>query len=389
MEQNALTPEELMNDFADTTGLSLGAAPPRRYLWTDAFAVCNFLGLFSATEDARYKRLALRLVDQVHHKLGRRRSDDPQPGWISGLSEEEGEKHPTAGGLRIGKKLKERGPTEPYDERVEWDRDGQYFHYLTKWMHALNLATRAFGDPIFNTWAVELAKTAHSHFTYAPRPGAQKRMYWKMSVDLTYPLVPSMGHHDPLDGLITYYQLQDTATRVEDEPGQPDLSEEIADMARICQGKDWATDDPLGLGGLLTDALRVARLAAGGVPALAPLLETLLDGALLGFQSFKRQNLLTLPAEYRLAFRELGLSIGLKAAQRLERSICRRPASFPQKKILDLQTKRLLEYTNLAETIESFWLAPENRQGPTWIEHREINMVMLATSLAPEGFLAF
>ena len=389
MEQNAPTPEELMDDFADTTGLSLGAAPPKRYLWTDAFAVCNFLGLFSSTEDTRYKELALRLVDQVHHKLGRRRSDDPEPGWISGLSEEEGEQHPTAGGLRIGKKLKERGPTEPYDERVEWDRDGQYYHYLTKWMHALNQVTRSLGDPVYNIWAVELAKTAHRRFTYTPRSGAQKRMYWKMSVDLTYPLAPSMGHHDPLDGLITYYQLQNIAHGAEDTTDRPDLTEEIADMAGICKGKDWTTDDPLGLGGLLSDALRVARLAAGGVADLSPLLETLLDSALAGFHSFKRQNLLALPAEYRLAFRELGLSIGLKAVRRLERSICRQPASFPEKRILDLQTKRLLDYTDLIETIESFWLAPQNRQGANWVEHRGINMVMLATSLAPEGYLAF
>lgn len=36
-------------------------------------------------------------------------------------------------------------------------------------------------------------------------------MYWKMSIDLSSPLVPSMGQHDPLDGLITYLQLQATA----------------------------------------------------------------------------------------------------------------------------------------------------------------------------------
>ena len=58
-------------------------------------------------------------------------------GWLGGRSEEDGERHPTAGGLRIGKPLPERGAREPIDERLEWDRDGQYFHYLTKWMHAL------------------------------------------------------------------------------------------------------------------------------------------------------------------------------------------------------------------------------------------------------------
>ena len=57
----------------------------RRYLWTDAFAVCNFLGLARATGDERYTELALRLVDQVHHVLGRHRADDARTGWISGL----------------------------------------------------------------------------------------------------------------------------------------------------------------------------------------------------------------------------------------------------------------------------------------------------------------
>jgi hypothetical protein len=31
-----------MTEFADQTGLSQAGTVPRRYLWTDAFAVCNF-----------------------------------------------------------------------------------------------------------------------------------------------------------------------------------------------------------------------------------------------------------------------------------------------------------------------------------------------------------
>ena len=120
----------LMMDFAHRTGLTSGQ-PPRRYLWTDAFAVCNLLGLAGETGQDRYRELALRLVDRVHLTLGRHRQDDPRTGWISGLGEREGKVHPTRGGLRIGKELPERRPDEPFDERLEWDRDGQYFHYLT------------------------------------------------------------------------------------------------------------------------------------------------------------------------------------------------------------------------------------------------------------------
>ena len=90
----------------------------------------QFLSLVYATGETQNRELALRLAEQVHQTLGRHRSDDPRSGWISGLSEREGEYHPTCGRLRIGKELSERAPDESIDERMEWDRDGQYFHYL-------------------------------------------------------------------------------------------------------------------------------------------------------------------------------------------------------------------------------------------------------------------
>jgi len=104
--------------------------------------------------------------------------------------------------------MKERRPEEPFDERLEWDRDGQYYHYLTQWMHALHCVSKVTGDPTFHRWAIELAQTAHARFTYVPPGGGDKRLYWKMSIDLSYPLVSSMGHHDPLNGLVTYSELQ-------------------------------------------------------------------------------------------------------------------------------------------------------------------------------------
>ena len=59
---------EIMTEFASMTGLSpIGKVPPRRYLWTDAFAVCNFLALYRQTGNEKWRRLTLRLVDQVHH----------------------------------------------------------------------------------------------------------------------------------------------------------------------------------------------------------------------------------------------------------------------------------------------------------------------------------
>lgn len=167
----------LTTAFAERTGLTVGR-PAKRYLWTDAFAVCNFLGLARATGTERYRADALRLVDQVHHILGEHRDDDPSSGWISGLSNCEGEAHPTRGGLRIGKELPERAPNAPFDERLEWDRDGQYFHYLTKWMHALDQATRSTGQAQYSHWGRELAISAYSSFTYLPAAGSTRRMHW-------------------------------------------------------------------------------------------------------------------------------------------------------------------------------------------------------------------
>ncbi len=216
--------QQIMLDFARLTGLAPADAHPQRYLWTDAFAVCNYLELFARTNDRAYLDLGSRLVDQVHHTLGRHRDDDPRSGWISGLDDGDGERHPTRGGLRIGKQLNERRQNEPSDERLEWDQDGQYYHYLTKWMHALNCIAQVSGDPTYLAWAMELAKTAHARFTYAPPAGGRRRMYWKMSIDLSRPLVSSMGQHDPLDGFVTYSELAAAAGEIPDQ-SMPDLGQ--------------------------------------------------------------------------------------------------------------------------------------------------------------------
>jgi hypothetical protein len=376
----------LMLDFAERTGLTSERAP-QRYLWTDAFAVCNLVGLARATGEARYTELALRLVDHVHHTLARHRGDDSRTGWISGLDEREGEAHPTRGGLRIGKGLRERGPNEPFDEEREWDRDGQYFHYLTKWMHALDQVTRATRQPQFNVWARELAETAQRVFTYPAVAGAHRRgMYWKMSIDLTRPLVSAMGQHDPLDGYVTCVQLRSTAAGLPGAPAAPGLEDEIRRYAAMIETGEWATTDALGLGGLLSDAWRLDQLQRQGAPGDARLLHTLLTAALAGLRSYVQGGELRQPAEYRLAFRELGLAIGLRALERLWHAAdAERSDISPQ---VRARLQALMQYSAIGTAIESYWRAAEHRQGRVWSEHRDINEVMLATSLVPDGFLA-
>ncbi len=362
-----------MKRFAKQTGLSPASAAPRRYLWTDAFAVCNFLGLYQETGDEEFKDLALKLVDQVHDTLGHHRKDDSRTGWISGLDEEDGRLHPTKGGLRIGKQLQERGPSDPFDERLEWDRDGQYYHYLTKWMHALNRVGGVTGDLKYNTWAIELAKTAHASFIYASSYGGPKRMYWKMSIDLSRPLVVSMGQHDPIDGFVTYNELRATAAKDPKKSMGNDLRAEILDMANICQGIIWATDDPLGIGGLLFDACRVAQLIVSGNLEQTGLLETLSESSLIGLNSFSKENSLKLPAGYRLAFRELGLSIGLHAVEKIRELIEQKSAPLRKKDSLHSVVKSLSRFAEVRETIERFWLEGTNREADSWIAHHDIN----------------
>jgi hypothetical protein len=374
----------LMMAFAERTGLTSDRTE-QRYLWTDAFAVCNFLGLARATGEKRYTDVALRLVDRVHHVLGRYRADDARGGWISGLDGQEAEAHPTCGGLRIGKKLPERGPGDPFDERLEWDRDGQYFHYLTKWMHALDQVSRSTRDLRFNRWARELAVVAHASFSHGQRP--RRRMVWKMSTDLSRPLIPSMGQHDPVDGFITCMQLETTASLLAPTSSGPSLKECTAELASMARASGLGTTDPLGLGCLLMDAGRVAQLERDGAFLGGDLLGMLLAGALEGLAHYAPQDDLREPALRRLAFRELGLAIGLSALEilgkegREERRRLTRGAALVQ--CLD----HLAPYVALGSAIEAFWLDPEHRDNPTWSGHRDINEVMLATRLLPEGLL--
>lgn len=389
MKRNAssATVRRIMLDFAGITGLIAGWKAPRRYLWTDAFAVCDFAELYRQTQEETWRDLALRLVNQVHHVLGGHRGDGPKSGWISGLSDKEGELHPTRGGLRIGKQLNERRSDEPPDQQLEWDRDGQYYHYLTKWMHALHCVSRMTNDVTYLRWAIELAQITHERFSYAPSPGAAKRLYWKMSIDLSRPQVPSMGQHDPLDGLVTYCELQAAADAF-GASAIPGLQAQITDLAAMCRDKEWATEDALGIGGLLFDASRCGQLMIKGGFSDWKLFEEIVDAALLGLVAITGGKFLQLSGKYRLAFRELGLSIGLKGIERLSELVEEHPEVFaPEASRLQPRLAALTQYLPLAEKIERFWLEGKNKEIATWKEHQDINMVMLATSLAPEEFL--
>lgn len=374
-----------MNAFAESTGLTVTSHPPRRYLWTDAFAVCNFLELYKQTKKLEYLLLARKLVDQVHRTLGKDREGNI---WLSGLNEEEAKLHPTLGGLRIGKPLDERPVDEPFNSQLEWERDGQYFHYLTKWMHALDRLSRVTSEAIYNQWAIELATVSHAAFTYTPTGSKVKRMVWKMSTDLSRPLVDSMGQHDPLDGLITYLQLEATAKLFPENAKTYSLKKEIEELEITCADSQWGTEDSLGIGGLLTDAYKLVQLIYIGEHQHNTKLELLLQDIDSSLQAFMLHNTLSLVAENRLAFRELGLAIGLSAIHKMQTDVDKYPGRFSHVERLNSTLENLLKYYPMTEYIRDFWLKVEHRSVSTWLDHADINNVMLATCLAPDSFLS-
>jgi hypothetical protein len=193
-----------------------------------------------------------------------------------------------------------------------------------------------------------------------------------------------MGQHDPLDGYITCMQLESTARWLESAASGPTLVRAIEDYRAMSEAMDLRTTDPLGLGGLLTDAFRVVQLAGEEALEDGGLLASLLVVALDGLERYAHLGEWRQAAARRLAFRELGLAIGLAASERLQESMgVTRPVGSAA---ADL-TAVLRSYVPLGEAIESFWLDPEHRRTPTWSEHRDINEVMLATRLAPLGYL--
>lgn len=368
-----VTARVLMDYFAQRTGLrNEKGDKEERYLWTDAFAVQTFFGLSHIFGDATYKEYAYQLIDLVHKTLGSFHPDDGRTGRISGLPEEEAVKHPTAGGLRIGKKLPERREDQEMDERLEWERDGQYFHYITRWIHALLQAGMESGEKKYNRWAAELLLASNA-FIYSS--GIGPRMYWKMSTDLSRPLLTGMGSHDALEGLICAVSLKEAV---------PEMAVELEPVTlqfyTMCKNQNWSTTDSLGIGGLLLNGLKAAGTGKDEdlPPSSKP--DKLLKECILSLESYLNMNETKEPASRRLAFRECGLSLGLRSVLGMKDRLSAK----------GLLLESLENFRSLAKQIEDFWKKPSNQHVSTWTDHLNINTVSLASSLVaahyPEVF---
>jgi hypothetical protein len=357
---------QLMDDFLNRTGITgeTGDAD-RRYLWTDAFAVQTCFALARSENNKNYLHLGLKLIDRVHHTLGKHRPDDTRTGWISGLSEEEGKEHPTAGGLRIGKRLPENAGGSSSDPYREMECDGQYLHYLTRWFNALTGAFQETGEEKYALWAAGLIKATES-FIYTE--GDSVRLFWKMKTDLSQPSVRSMGLHDPLEALICVYSIKDFA-----EKHKISLEGLEADLKRICHDMSWFTADALGIGGLLLNVVKAGTMVRRGqqLPdSIRP--GKLMTDSLSGLHAYRGDT--DSPehtAESRLPFRECGLSLGIHAALGLKNDLV----------LPELNIRSLESFSGLAKSLENFWLQARNQEARTWQDHLDINAVTLAASL--------
>tara|TARA_R110002050_G_scaffold220554_1_gene356381 strand:- start:230 stop:1330 length:1101 start_codon:yes stop_codon:yes gene_type:complete len=228
-------------------------------------------------------------------------------------------------------------------------------------------------------YAGELMHGVHDDFVYPVSIGitenkeldkdSPKRMYWKMSCDLSHAVVPSMGHHDPLDGYITISAIIAATKKSICDVRENEMKEQKMQMEHLLTWlqkdrddllnivksiDDWATEDSLGLGGLLCDVYRLLsvlrdltksnrrrriqkqnkNLSEEKAPTeeemnydnnekdvqdatreLARTCVHILHDANLGLEQYMKEYpiLRSSPAAYRLAFREFGICIGANA----------------------------------------------------------------------------
>lgn len=256
-----------------------------RYLWTDAFGVVNFISLYGETSSSKYLALARRLVQTVHDVLGKTRDGSDR---LPGATDDE----PLKGGLRIGK-MDETGS----------DGDGQYHHYLTLWMFALNRLSLATKDSSYNDLAIQLAQAIHPKFVSSGDQG-KLRMVWKVSMDMQNVLVPSEGHLDAATGSVIYRLLDQTALV---QGGKQGILKQETDDYKILMSRKGSLSPSgdtldLGMGLWMCHFFKGEAWATGFGTEALQLAQKLLK---------EDSSLMRTDASQRLAFREFGTCLGI------------------------------------------------------------------------------
>jgi hypothetical protein len=190
-----------------------------------------------------------------------------------------------------------------------------------------------------------------------------------------------------LDGFITFREALHATANSPIDAETTDLSSAIETLSALCPDGDWTTDDPLGIGGLLFDAGRLCQLIGRNRLGDVRLLEQVLTACANGLARVLASRDLNRPISHRLAFRELGMAIGLKALPMIADAID--SGSLGSSMALRETIQLLLPCETLGEDIVDIWLPraaqPQDR---TWQAHQNINDVMLATALIPDVFLS-
>jgi hypothetical protein len=144
---------------------------------------------------------------------------------------------------------------------------------------------------------------------------------------------------------------------------------------------------------MLIDAYRLYLAHFSGFDTIM-MVENILKQALIGLRLYSDAHPFDDPAHHRLAFRELGLAIGLHSVDLLSQTHNEKKStefgSHTQQKYRDISLilEALKIYAHYTDTIESFWQDERHQKERSWLHHLDINEVMLATSLCPVGFLS-
>ncbi len=153
-----------------------------RYLWTDAFALATSRSSGRSTFRRRLPRARVRARQSAFTTRSAASATTTLAGdGSAGSTRQRAGCTRARGGLRIGKRFPERGPRAMFEPELEWERDGQYFHYLSEMdARARSVQPRDARRLVSNLWA-ERARRGRAPRLLMAGSRSAPHLYWKMS----------------------------------------------------------------------------------------------------------------------------------------------------------------------------------------------------------------